>query len=222
MKQRTNEWRIARLGDVTASRFKDVLTMPRSKADRENGVMSETARRYFEELLAELVTRQPLDRWQNTAMKWGNEWEGKAFEYAALAIEERLGEKLSLPEGEYAYIQHPTEKGIGCSPDGIIGDDGLLEIKCPYNPAVHIRTVLEGEMPEKHTDQVQGSLWVTGRKFYYFCSFDPRVEASSMDPLFIVKIERDDEYITQVLAPAVLAFRDKLHKKYKELVRDPF
>ncbi len=222
MKQRTTEWRMARLGDVTASRFKDVLTKPRTKAARDAGEMSETAMRYMEELLAELLTGMPIDRWQNAAMRWGSEWESHAFDAAVEAIEKRFGTPPTLPEGEFAYIQHPTEPGIGCSPDGIIGEDGLLEIKCPANPAVHIRTMLDGEMPEKHIEQVQGSLWIAKKKFYCFCSFDPRLEASGVNPLFIKKVERDDGYINEILAPAVIRFRDKLREKYREIVNEPF
>ena len=99
-----------------------------------------------------------------------------------------------------------------------------MELKCPWNPANHLRTVLDGEMPEKHVEQVQGSLWVTGRKWYIFCSFDPRVERSGMDPLFVCRLERDDNYIEWVLSPRVILFRDWLYNEYARLTgsRDPF
>jgi len=218
MHQRSTEWRQLRLGSVTASRFKDVMTEPRTKAAKEAGEWSDTARSYAIEKLTELVTCQPLDVWRSDATDWGTAQEPHAFELAVPAIQERFGEELILPEGDFAYIHHPTEDHVGCSPDGVIGDDGLLEVKCPYNPVNHLRTVLSGEMPKQHAPQVQGSLWICERKWYAFCSFDPRVAASGLDPLFVVRVERDDEYIER-LAARVIAFRDWMMEEYERLIK---
>lgn len=217
LRQRTIEWRQLRLGDVTASRFRDVLTPPRTKAARENGEWSVTACRYMVEKLTELITCQPSDTVQTEAMRWGTEWESAAFEEAVPLIEKLFGATLIAPVGEFAYIHHPTEDRIGCSPDGIIGDDGLLELKCPENPQNNMWTVWTGTMPENHLPQIQGSLWITGRKWYAFGSFDPRVANSGLEPLWITTVERDEEYIEQ-LAQRVTAFRDWLMEEYHTLV----
>ena len=214
LKQRTTEWRKRRLGVVTASRFHDVLTKPREKGAE----WSKTAEAYLLEKLAELLTCQPSDTFTSAPTRWGSEWEDEAFQRAIPIIEKKFGAKLDRPEGEFAFIEHPTESHIGCSPDGIIGDDGLLEIKAPYNSAVHLRTMMSKEMPEVHNAQVQGSLFITGRMWYAFCSFDPRMQASGVDPLVTIKIMRDERYITQELAPRVLKFRDRLLAEYKKLV----
>lgn len=224
LEQRSDLWRRLRLGTVTASRFKDPLTDPKTKAAKENGEWSETARSYMLEKLGELITGVPADRFRSAPTDWGAQWEATAFELAIPAIRERFGKEVSPPVGEFAFIHHATEQLIGCSPDGVIGDSGLLEIKCGYSPTTHLRTVLSGEMPEKHQPQVQGSLWVTGRQFYIFASFDPRFADAGMDPLFVIKVERDDIYIRHELAPRVLAFRDWLLAEYEKLTgsRAPF
>lgn len=241
MKQRDHQWRQARLGDVTASRFKDVLTPPRTKAAREAGQWSRTAEGYMEEKLAELIHCQPADVWRADATDWGTANEPNAFEASIPVIEERFGEKLSLPVDDFAYIHHPTEPHIGCSPDGIIGDEGLGEIKCYYNGAKWIaakrkldaierrmadvsRTPAVEKMraevllPPEHKPQVQGQLWVSERKWCAFCVFDPRVAASGLDRLLVVKVERDDEYIDNILAPKVIEFRDWLLSEYHALL----
>jgi len=218
MTQRSDQWRKARLGAVTASRFADVLTMPRAKAAREAGEWSQTAISYMRMLRAERWRCQPFDMVNTTATRWGNEWEAEAFRQAKPIIEERLGETLKLPVGDFAYIHHYCESNIGCSPDGIIGAYGLWEGKCPYNPVVHDVTVDRGVIPKEHIPQVQGSLWCTRRQFYVFTSFDPRMEASGISPLFLIRVDRDNDYIDNVLAPKVIAFRDYLQAEYDKRV----
>lgn len=264
MEQRSHEWRMARLGQVTASRFHEPLTESKAagifsvegergnwavlkqgevvkdgfarKADAETwkrGLVDEwrsthwsaTAESYLNEKLAELITCQPSDTWSHPATEWGQENEPYAFEQAIPAIAQYFGSPLDLPEDEYAYIEHATEEFIGCSPDGICGKDGLLEIKCPYNPSRWIGMKRFGlTVPREYVPQVQGSLWVTGRKWYAFCYYDPRMMNSGVDPLQITKVERDDAYIDNVLAPRVIAFRDYLRAEYKRLVgqKEPF
>lgn len=224
LKQRTTEWRMRRVGIVTMSRACDIMTEPRTKADKEAGKWSETARTYMLEKLAELLTGVPGDTFHSEPTRWGMEHEAEARERAMPIIAERFGCTVELPEGKNAFILHPDEPNIGCSPDGIIGDMGLLELKAPYNPVNHLRTVLSGEMPEKHIEQVQGSLWVARRKFYIFGSFDPRIERSGMDPLFLCRVERDEAYIQGILAPRVILFRDWLHNEYTRLTgsKEPF
>jgi len=218
LEQRSVEWRKLRCGDVTASRFCDVMTQPRTKVAKDNQEWSETARSYMLEKLGELLTGIPADRFLSAPTRWGQEWESAAFEAARNAVADKFkGWRVETPVGEFAYIHHPTESGIGCSPDGVIGEDGLLELKCPFNPVNHLRTVLSGEMPEKHKEQVQGTLWIAERHWYIFGSFDPRVADAGINPLFLVRVERDEQYIKHELAPRVIRFRDWLMAEYERL-----
>lgn len=217
LKQRSMIWRHLRVGDVTASRFRDVMTHPRTKRAKEAGEMSQTAESYLQEKLAELLTGEPADRLVGLAAPaWGADWEEVAREKATPIIRDRLGKDVQLPEGEYAYMTHATEAGIGCSPDGIIGDDGLLELKCPYNSRYHVATILNQRrgIPAEHLPQVQGSLWVTGRTWYFFVSFDPRMPEEWQ--MVTIPVERDEEYIER-LAAKVVAFRDRLYQTYQEI-----
>ena len=219
MKQRDNSWRKIRLGEVSASRFRDVLTAPRAKAARAAGEWSASAESYLDEKLAELIHCVPADVWRSDATDWGTANEPHAFQAAIPVIRERFGEELSLPENEFAYLHHATESGIGCSPDGVIGDDGLLELKCPYNGAKWIAAKRRGLiLPAENAAQVQGQLWVAGREWCAFCYFDPRVIASGLDPLLTIKVERDNDYIDNVLAPRIIAFRDWLRSEYEILI----
>ncbi len=257
MTQRSTEWRQARLGSVTASRFADVLTSPSAKGvfdiggcrhawrvvcegktvsgdfdiqadakERKDELVAEwakthwsqTALSYVSEKMDELFGRQPGDTWQSDATDWGTVNEPYAFEAAVAAVEEWCGKRLELPEGDFAYIEHPAEKFIGCSPDGIIGDDGTAELKCPYNRAKWFTAEREGlTLPAENRAQVQGQLWVTGRKWCAFCYFNPRVAPYGINPLLWVRVERDDDYIDSILAPRVIAFRDYLRSEVERL-----
>jgi hypothetical protein len=217
MKQRSVKWIERRRGMVTASRFRDILTPPRSKADREAGRMSATAQTYFHQVLSEMITGCPTEEFRSKPTDWGNDWEPVAFEEAARLIEEKTGQRLHLPVGDLAFIQHPTERLIGCSPDGVLGDDALVEIKCGYNQATHLATVLRYEMPKEHKAQVHGGLWCSGRGRHLFVSFDPRYEGSAVDHLLITEVKRDEKYIRTELSPVVVAFRDELLSTYRSL-----
>jgi len=220
--QRSVEWRQLRLGSVTASRFHDVLTQPKSKEDRESGAWSATARAYMLEKLTEFLTGVPCDRFQSPPTRWGTEWESEAREKAIPVIKEQFGLDVQLPVGDMAFIRHPREDYIGCSPDGVLGPDALLELKAPWNPVNHLRTVMSGEMPKEHQAQIQGSLWIMERQCYVFCSYDPRLNGSGMSPLFYKLIPRDEEYIA-LLAPKVIAFRDWVLAEYERLTgKAPF
>ena len=264
MKQRDNEWRRSRLGDVTASRFGDLLTTASATGVFSTGGSrgawhvvesgktvsgdfarktdanerkrelatewqkthwSQTAESYLDEKLSELIHCQPADVWRSDPTDWGTANEPLAFEAAIPVIQSHFGETLSRPVDEFAYIRHPTEPHIGCSPDGLIGDDGLLELKCFYSGAKFIHAYRFGlVVPPEHVPQVQGQLWVTGRKWSVFAIFDPRVRASGLDPLLWIRVERDDDYIDNVLAPRVTAFRDYLRAEYERLIggNEPF
>lgn len=216
LKQRSTAWRRRRLGLPTASRFKDILTAPKEKGRK----WSKTAESYMVEKLSELIICQPLDCFTVPATRWGTDWEPEAFKAAIPVVEKRFDGKLMLPEGDLAFIEHP-DGWCGCSPDGAIVSDkygfGLLELKCYYNPTNFIDVLRSKSMPEKHDAQVQGSMWIAECDWYIFGAFDPRVKASGVDPLFSIKIQRDDSYINNEIAPKVIEFRKWIDEEYKKI-----
>jgi hypothetical protein len=175
MEQGSAEWLEARLGKATASRFSDILAQGRGGAE------SSSRRNYRAQLVSERLTSSRQDDYTNAAMQNGTETEP----VARAAYEAHTGNVVQ----EVGFIPHQTLANIGASPDGLIGTDGGVEIKCP-NTATHIDTLLGG-MPSKHYLQVQGCLWVTGRKWWDFVSYDPRMPENLS--LYIQRIELDEE-----------------------------
>lgn len=191
----TPEWFAARLGLVTASEFHKVMTYGRDKKP-----FGGTARSYAMRLVAEALSSSNADDdggFDNDAMAWGRLHEPRAIE----AYQNRTF--LQVEPGK--FIRPWPGRRIGGTPDGFVGSDGLLEVKCPYSPAVHVRTLASGEMPLGHRDQVQGNLWLTDRKWLDFISYDPRMSSPKLR-LFVVRIHRDDDYIKEKLAPMISAF----------------
>lgn len=180
MIQGSEEWFAARLGRATASRFADLL------ATTKTGVSASRAN-YRAQLVCERMTGKAEESFESAAMKWGTENEP----FARMAYEAETG----LIVEETGFIQHP-ELMAGASPDGLVGADGGFECKCP-NTATHIETLLKG-MPAKHGPQVQGCMWLTGRKWWDFVSYDPRMPEKLQ--LYIQRIPRDEEYIAKLAA----------------------
>src|SRR5690606_3365499 len=118
------------------------------------------------------------------ALDWGHDVEAAA----RAAYEAETGAIVTC----VGFIVHPALPYIGCSPDGLIGDDGMHQIKCPQNAAVHIDT-LTGGMPEEHMPQVQAELFVTGRAWSDFVSFDPRMPPHLR--LYRERVQRDEAFI---------------------------
>jgi putative phage-type endonuclease len=151
--QGSPEWHALRLGKVTASRIADVLTEPRSKADKEAGRLSQTAESYMLELVGEIVTGLPATDYQSVAMKWGSDLEPEARE----AYEDWSGVDVE----QVGFVCHPKIPHVGCSPDGFLPDPrkldnpGMLEIKCPFGTKEHIRTALSQQIPDQYVAQVQ-------------------------------------------------------------------
>lgn len=199
--QGSPEWFEARLGIPTASRFKDIMTDPRSKSDRESGALSDTARSYMLELIAERLTGE-MQFFSNAATEWGTEHEPGAIS----AYESRQGVLVE----SVGLCKHG---GVAASPDGFVGYDGGVEVKSPHNPKNHIVTLMNG-MPKQHTPQVQGCMWVTGREWWDFISYDPRVPDERF--LYIERIWRDEEYIKR-LEERVMAFSEQLEKAWATL-----
>lgn len=195
--QGTSEWFAARCGRVTASRIKDVLAKIKSgeAAVRKN---------YKAQIVVERLTGIAQETYTNAAMLYGTESEPQA----RAAYTFRTDNEVT----EVGFIAHPTLLA-GCSPDGLIGEDGGLEIKCPFQSAVHIETLLNG-IPPEHIAQIQGSLWITGRQWWDFVSFDGRMPAHLQ--LYVKRVERDDKYIA-MLETEVLTFLDEVSEVVEKL-----
>ncbi len=198
MEQRTPEWYAARAGKVTASRVADVI----AKIKTGWGASRAT---YMGELIAERLTGVCADRYTNAAMQWGNDTEAEAR--AAYQFEATT---LVAPAG---FVQHPTIAMAGASPDGYIGDDGLLELKCP-NSSTHIETLLGQSVPGKYITQMQWQMACTGRTWCDFASYDPRLPESMS--LFVKRIERDDKFISET-EKLVIEFLSELDAKLASL-----
>ena len=169
--QGSDEWLSARLGVPSASQFSKIVT--------GKGGKSTQVEAYINQLVAEELTGETTFVYVNEHMKRGTELEPDARElYEALT-----GNAVQ----ELGFCLHDTVNA-GCSPDGLVGEDGGLEIKCPA-PATHVEWVKAGVVPSKHLQQIMGCLWITGRSWWDFMSYHP-----TMKPL-IVRVERDEEYI---------------------------
>lgn len=179
MQQQSDEWFEARLGRATASRFKDVMTMIRSgeSAARKN---------YRAELVAERLSGAREEGFTSSAMQWGIDTEPTARIQYMLASENDVE--------ECGFFAHASLMA-GASPDGLIGEVGVLEIKCP-NTATHIETLKTGRIPYQYYWQVVGQMWVTGRQWCDFVSFDPRMPINAQ--LFITRLERDEDKIREL------------------------
>lgn len=198
MEQRSDEWFAARCGKATGSRIADIVAKTKSgySASRAN---------YMAQLVVERMTGKVAESFSNAAMDWGTEQEP----YARAAYEAHSGVLVD----EVGMVDHPTVEMSGASPDGLVGDDGLVEIKCPTT-ATHIETLMEKAAPKKYIDQMQWQMACTGRKWCDFVSFDPRMPQGLQ--LFVKRVERDDEYIAE-LESEVAAFLQEVSDKVEKL-----
>ena len=198
IEQGTAEWLELRLGKVTASRVADVVAKTKTgySASRAN---------YMAQLVAERLTGTVQDSYQSDAMRWGTNVEDEA----RAAYEFKTGDMVET----VGFIPHPRIEMSGASPDGLVADRGLIEIKCP-NTATHIETLLGQNVPGKYITQIQWQLASTGRDWCDFVSFDPRIPERMR--LFVQRIERDDKRIEE-LESEVIAFLKELDFKTKAL-----
>jgi putative phage-type endonuclease len=141
------------------------------------------------DLVAERLTGKPADSFTNSAMQWGTEQEP----FARIAYETHKG----LFVEQVPFVDHPTIEWFGCSPDGLVGEDGLLEIKCP-NTTTHLEYLQDGKPPSKYIPQMMAQMACTGRKWCDFASFDPRLPEDLQ--LFVVRLNWDDSYIQEMEA----------------------
>jgi len=177
--QGSDEWKNLRLGKVTASRLSDVMSKGRGSSP------SKTRHAYMMQLIAEKLTGEPQDNFTNQYIEWGNECEPQARSM----YEFETGNNVD----QVAFVD--CENGFGVSPDGLIGESGLIEIKCPKS-TTQIERYLKGEFPSTYKAQVQGQLMATEREWCDFVSFDPRISGEAQ--YFCIRVERDEKYITEL------------------------
>lgn len=200
IEQGSELWHKARLGHVTASNVSDVMSKGKDGKD------SKTRYNYLMRLVAEREAQKtPEGGFSSAAMEWGKEQET----YARIAYEVSRGTFVETT----GFWLHPTIKWLGVSPDGLVGDDGLVEIKCP-NTTTHLEWWLAGKTPAEHIKQIQCQLWVTNRRWCDFISFDPRVRKSKQ--LFVSKVERDEKLIAEMEA-AVITFLEEVQSVINKL-----
>lgn len=174
MEQRSEEWFQARLGKVTASRVADVLAKIKSGE-------SASRRNYKIQLVSERLTGEKQETYINQAMQDGIDREF----YARERYVQQHGEVE-----EVGFVQHPTLEA-GASPDGLVGDDGLIEIKCPLG-TTHTETLMTQEVPSKYIPQIQFQLLCTGRKWCDFISYNPMFPENLQ--LFVKRVDADPVY----------------------------
>lgn len=192
------DWKQQRAGHATASRFCDILAVKR------DGTPAKARDDYLMELVVEQITGEPIESASSFAMKWGTDAEPYArAEYEAVT---------ALMVKEVGFMRHPSIKWVGASSDGLAGQNGGVEIKCPFNSAIHLQTWAEG-MPEHHKPQVFGQMWVLGLEWIDFCSYDPRMQNGGAHlKLYRQRIMRDDAYIAD-LEKQVCAFLAEVQRK---------
>lgn len=204
MDQRSDEWFEARRGKITASRVKDILPGSRGKylAARET---------YKVELVCERLSNATPYAIETAAMRRGTDLEPEAIS----AYEFDTGLSVE-PVG---FVPHPGISDCGASPDGLVGDDGVIEVKCPdsmSNTKTHVTTLLTGEVPKEHIPQIQTVLAVTGRAWCDFISYDPRMVHPDLQ-FFCRRVERDDEMILAI-EKEIVTFAEELDKTIEELL----
>lgn len=193
--QGSAEWLQAKAGIVSASNLHRIITPKTMK-------MSAGVDNYARELIAEQLLGRPLDDATTDFMQRGTELEDDARGWYCLQRDcdvERVGFLLR------------DDGRVGCSPDALAGEDGGLEIKCP-SAAVHVGYLLDG-IDEKYRCQIQGSLWITGRDWWDFVSYNPEL------PSLLLRFQRDEEFITALdrIAGQFLSYLDESKIKLQRI-----
>ena len=198
IQQRSPEWFSQRTGKVTASRVSDLMAKTKSGP-------SASRASYMAQLITERLTQTPTEGFSSAAMQWGTDTEPQA----RMAYELMTGEAVV----ETGFIPHPTIAGFGASPDGLVGSDGLIEIKCP-NSATHIETLLAGKVPSKYMIQMQVQMMCCGRDWCDFVSFDPRMPG---DMNFWMQRVFADPTMQEDISAEVIKFLGDLDHKLQQL-----
>lgn len=180
------DWLALRAGVPSASNFGKIVT--------SKGEPSKQSDKYLYQLVGEKLLGAPTETYQNDAMIRGQELEPEAREAYEFITDNKVE--------EVGFCYYDDNKLIGASPDGIIGEDGGLEIKCPSLP-VHVEYLDKGKLPVIYLQQVQGCMLVTGRSYWDFFSYFPGL------PPLLIRVERDEKFLGR-LKPALDEFCEKL------------
>ncbi|MCZ2204021.1 lambda exonuclease family protein [Bartonella sp. A05] len=202
MEQRTAQWFQARLGKVTASNIDSVV-------DRTaKGLPTSKYEEYKIKLITERLTEQISPYYETEDMRWGIEHEEEAIEEYSFIYDTNVT--------RCGFIQHPTIKMAGASPDGLIGDHGLIEVKCPKSKT-HIRFFLNNQIKPEYSSQMQFQMACTGRKWCDFVSYDPRfIGQSSHLRIKVQRVHRDEEQIAHI-NKAVEAFLNEIEQDLNKI-----
>lgn len=200
VEQGSPQWHAERCGKVTASRISDLMAKTKTGwgASRAN---------YAAQLIAERLTGCVAESYTSSAMDFGtaNEADARtAYEWYTDSVVQTVG-----------FIPHPSIPMCGASPDGLLGTEGLVEIKVP-NTATHIDTLLGQSVPSRYVLQIQWQLAVTGRQWCDFVSFDPRMSEEMR--LFVRRVERDNARIMEI-SECVVEFLAEIDSKIERLVK---
>lgn len=181
-------------GKITASHFADVMTAGRGK----DAKWGKTAKTYAYQVALERMGVE-MPEITGKAIEWGQYYEPEAIEL----YQQTTGRLVGLTD----VVQHPELEYVAGTPDGLVGDDGIIEVKCPYNPVNHMANLREGEQIEDYWYQIQGYLWLTNRDWCDFVSYDPRFPEGSR--LVVHRVKRDEAEISK-LAERVQEFEFEL------------
>jgi len=196
IEQGSQDWLDLRLGKITASRVADIMSNGRG------GKPSLKTESYMNELISEILTGAQAEFFTNAAMAWGNECEPQARAMYEL--------QNNVDVEEVAFIQ--LNDHVGVSPDGLVGEDGLLEIKCPTSKK-QIERALSDSYHADYKAQIQMQLYVSGRNWCDFVSFDPRIEGNAS--YLQEQVYRDEDYIKEMeyrIINFIACMDDKLAK----------
>lgn len=200
IEQGSEEWLQLRLGVATASKFDKIITA--------EGKQSETLEKYALQLAIDTLLTTPEPSYKNADMIRGTELEPfarEAYQEETFSIVEQITMFLS-DCGNFGY-----------SPDGLVGDDGLIEIKCP-KATTHFQYIINKKVDKNNASdywqQLQGGLWLSGRKWIDFVSYHPDFKTKQ---LFIIRVGRDEDYITKLaqLANKVILLKNEFLNKWE-------
>lgn len=196
MIQGSDEWHAARLGKVTASRAYGIM---RGK----NGYRA-SRKDYIAELVCERLTGKPTEFFVSKEMQWGTDTEP----LARATYEAVTGSMVQ----EAGFIEYDGMPGLGASPDGLVGDIGGIEIKCPKT-ATHIDTLINATIKPEYTYQMQTCMACTNREWWDFVSYDPRMP--DKHAIKIIRVDRDELVIAAIIeeAGSVLAEVDQILRR---------
>lgn len=184
--QGTEAWKMARCARITASKWDAVMSSIKSGE-------AATRRNYRAEMICEILTGEPTPSgFQSDEMRWGVDHEGDArLAYQTITMQEV--KKIGL-------VLHPTNDRIAASPDGLVGNKGLVEIKCPLT-STHLDYLMMGVVPSKYKHQMLGQMLCCEREWCDFVSYDPRLPKEYQ--LLIFRFHRDNKEIILMEASAL-------------------